>query len=99
MALEGPVKIEISDDQLEALRSTYRDLHSEMEEMINDFFNPFEIMSSEGVFRGASADAYTEFCRLVHQYTEIRYNMVFEEIKDAIKLFEEKVKEVENHNS
>lgn len=98
MTLEGPEKIEISDEQIEALRSTYGDLASEMDEMINDFFKPFEIMNSEGVFRGASADAYMEFCRLVHQYTEVRYNMVFEEINDAVKVFEEKINEVEDYN-
>lgn len=97
MALEGPEKIEISDEQLEDLKSTYDNLASEMEEMINDFFKPFEIMNSEGIFRGASADAYMEFCGLAHQYTEVRYNMVLQEIKSAIKAFEEKVNEVEDY--
>jgi len=45
VTLEGPAKIEVSDEQLEALTSTYSDLASEMETMINDFFKPFEIMS------------------------------------------------------
>lgn len=99
MSLEGPAKIEISDEQLEALRSTYKDIATEMEEMINDFFKPFEIMSSEGIFRGASADAYMDYCKLVHQYAEVRYEMVFEEIKEAMKVFEEKIDEVEDYEN
>lgn len=98
MTLQGPEKIEISDEQLEVLRLTYSALSSEMEEMISEFFNPFEIMSSEGIFRGASADAYMEFCRLVHQYSELRYAMVFEEINEAVKGFEDKINEIENYN-
>ncbi len=33
MTLEGPAKIEVSDEQLEALTSTYSNLTSEMESM------------------------------------------------------------------
>lgn len=99
MTLEGPAKIEISDDQLEAFTSTYSDLTLEMDIMINDFFKPFEIMSSQGIFRGASADAYMEFCKLVHQYTEVRYSMVLKKITDAAKEFEEKINEVEDYNN
>lgn len=98
MTLEGPAKIEVSDEQLEALTSTYSDLASEMETMINDFFKPFEIMSSQGIFRGASADAYMEYCKLVHQYTDVRYSMVLEKMKDAANEFEEKINEVEDYN-
>lgn len=98
MTLVGPAKIEISDEQLEALRTTYDNLATEMEAMINDFFSPFDIMNSEGIFRGASADAYTEFCRLVHQYTEVRYNMVLSELKEATEAFTAKIDEVEDYN-
>jgi hypothetical protein len=98
MTLEGPEKIEISDEQLEALQSTYNYLTLEMEEMINDFFTPFDLMSNEGIFRGASADAYTEFCRLVHQYTKVRYDMVLEETRGAVKAFEVKINEIEDYN-
>lgn len=83
MALVGPEKIEISDEQLEALTSTYNDLALEIEEMLHDFFKPFEIMSSQEIFQGASANAYMEYCKLIHQYTDIRYSMVLEKIKDA----------------
>lgn len=97
MPLEGPAKIEISDEQLEALRTTYNDLASEMETMINDFFSPFDIMQSEGIFRGASAEAYTEFCMLIHQYLEVRYGMVLTELKEAADIFTEKINEVEDY--
>jgi len=91
MTLAGPEKIEISDEQLEALRSTYSDLASEMDMMLDDFFTPFEIMRSEEIFRGASADAYTEFCMLVHQYIKVRYDMVFSELKRLQKHLQRKL--------
>lgn len=95
MTLEGPAKI--SDEQLESLRKTYGDLATEMEEMINDFFTPFEIMRNESIFRGKSADAYTDFCMLIHQYTEVRYQMVLQELKEAAETFAEKINEVEDY--
>lgn len=55
-------------------------------------------MSSQGIFQGASADAYIEYCKLVHQYTDVRYSMVLEEIKDAANEFEENINEVEDYN-
>lgn len=98
MTLVGPDKIEISDEQLDALISTYKNLASEMDEMIYDFFKPFEIMNSQGIFKGASADAYMEYCNLVHQYSEVRYSMVLEQLKKASNKFKEKIDEVENYN-
>lgn len=98
MTLEGPAKIEVSDEQLEALTSTYSDLASEMNEMINDFFKPFEIMHSQGIFRGVSAEAYMEYCKLVHQYTDVRYSMVLEKMKDVTEEFKDKINEIEDYN-
>lgn len=97
MTLEGPEKIEISDKQLKSLKDTYENLASEMDAMIDDFFSPFKLMRDENIFSGASATAYTEFCTLAHQYTEVRYEMILSELEQATKLFTEKINEVEDY--
>lgn len=97
MVLEGPDKIEITEEQLEYLQTTYDDLTLDMEEMIHDFFSPFEIMVNEGIFTGKSANAYKEFCLLVQQYLEIRFGMVLSELEKVANEFKSKLNEVENY--
>jgi len=94
--LEGPANIEISDEQLEQLNTTYTELSEDISTMLEEFFTPFEIMKNEGIFAGESADAYTEFCMLINQYLKIRFDMSLLELKEASDSFKENIHDVES---
>lgn len=95
--LEGPSKIEITDDQLEQLSTTYGELREEVLSMLEEFFTPFEIMSNEGVFTGKSADAYTEFCILINQYLKIRFDLSIQKLIAASESFKDEIDQVESY--
>lgn len=95
--LTGPERIEISDDQLNQLKTVYKELTEDVASLMNDFFIPFEIMQSEGIFTGTSAEAFTSFCKLVNDYLEARFQMSLEELQEAAANFEEKINEVESY--
>lgn len=91
--LEGPEKIEISGEQLENLKSTYKMLTEEIEEMIHDFFKPFDIMRDSGIFTGTSADKFTDFCHVSQLYLELQFDVALTELHTAITSFEEDINE------
>ncbi|MBT2214709.1 hypothetical protein F3157_09180 [Virgibacillus dakarensis] len=94
--LEGPARLEISDDQLEQLNKIYKELAEDVSSMLVDFFAPFELMKNEGVFAGKSADAYTDFCMLVNHYLKIRFDVSLQELNKSGESFKNKIDEVES---
>jgi len=93
--LEGPEKIEISDEQLNEMNAVYSELSEEVSAMLTDFFTPFEIMRSEEIFKGSSAEAYMEFCQLVQNYLQVRFEMSFQDLEKAASNFQNRINEVE----
>ncbi|WP_263707097.1 hypothetical protein [Shouchella tritolerans] len=93
--LVGPDKIEISDEQLNKLNDTYAELLEEVTSILTDFFTPFELMQSEGIFTGESADAFAESSALIKEYLLTRFSLSLEELKAAAATFQQKINEVE----
>ena len=96
MLTTGPAKIEVTDEQLNELQQIYQSLHEDMNGMITDFFTPFEMMISEGVFVGESAEAFSAFCSLVRSYLEVRSEISLTELENAGKQFSNEIQEVES---
>ncbi|GAF17212.1 hypothetical protein JCM19046_1712 [Bacillus sp. JCM 19046] len=83
MLTTGPAKIEVTDEQLNELQKVYQSLQEDMHGMITDFFTPFEMMISEGVFVGESAESFSSFCSLVRSYLEVRSEISLSELQEA----------------
>jgi len=94
--LEGPEKIEISDEQLEALCTTYADLDDEIRLLISDFFTPLEMLQNEGFFKGKTAENFSAFCMYSRTYLSSKLEISLEQLKTASEEFKSKVEEVES---
>ncbi|SDZ68687.1 hypothetical protein SAMN05421736_1381 [Evansella caseinilytica] len=98
ISLTGPEKIKISDDQLEQLLAMYKSLQENLEKLITEFFTPFEMMHSEGVFTGAAAETFAAFCQLVKNYLEARLSLSLQEIRSFVDTFKTRINEVDSFN-
>lgn len=96
MLTTGPAKIEVTDEQLNDLQQVYQSLQEDMNGMIKDFFTPFEMMNSEGVFVGESAEAFSSFCTLVRSYLEVRSEISLSELQETGQQLSNQIQAVES---
>lgn len=94
--LQGPESIEVTDEQLEQLKATYENLSDEMQELIEDFFVPLNMMRDTGVFEGKSANTFVDFCNIVQYYLELQIQLASEKFKHASTTFEDDIIEAES---
>lgn len=93
--LEGPESIEVTDKQLEKLKSNYESLSNEIQELLHDFFVPLNMMRDTGVFEGKAANNFVTFCDLVQYYFELQIQNATEQFEHASISFENDILEAE----
>lgn len=93
--LQGPANIEVTDEQLEKLKTNYETVVSDMQVLINDFFVPLNLMRDTGVFQGKSADKFVAFCDIVQYYLDIQIQHATEKFKDASTTFADDIHKAE----
>lgn len=89
--LQGPERIQVTDEHLIQLKATYGDFSNEMEEMIHDFFVPLNLMRDVGAYTGTSADKFIEFCDIIHYYLELQVRMATEMLNHTSTTFENNI--------
>lgn len=94
--LEGPESIEVTDEQLEQLKTTYENLSDEMLELLNDFFVPLNLMRDNGIFTGSSANKFIDFCDIVQYYLQLQIQIAAEKFQNGSATFEDDIHNAES---